>query len=251
VHVAGAPEYQGTTSQVCGLYPFTAGSGSPIAGTPVGRHLLWGEAVCLDPLAWLRAGLVTNPGVFVLGEPGIGKSVMAKRLITGAVAAGTRVLILGDSKPDYDKITRHLGGQVIRVGRGLDTLNPLDPGPLGQALGRLSGADADTLRREVRARRLALLMALCTLVRGARLGNAEEVILGRAIDLLDAAHRCPSVPDVLTIIADGPAELRAAARAHSRPSTATAPPSWCSPWMSWSPATWPASSTDRRANRST
>ena len=27
-HVSMAPEYQGTTSQVCGLYPFVAGSGS-------------------------------------------------------------------------------------------------------------------------------------------------------------------------------------------------------------------------------
>ena len=212
VHVGGAPEYQATTAQACGMYPFTAGSGSPVAGTPVGRHMLWGEVVCLDPLAWLRAGLVTNPGVFMLGEPGIGKSVMAKRLITGAVAAGTRVLILGDTKPDYDKLTRHLGGQVIHLGRGLDTINPLDPGPLGAALAQLTGPDADALRREVRSRRLALLMALCTLARGARLGNAEEVILGRAIDILDARLSSPAIPDVLAIIADGPDELRAAAR---------------------------------------
>ena len=69
-HVTPGPEYQGTTTQLCGLYPFVAGSGTPTAGTPVGRHQLWGEVVCLDPLAWLRAGLVTNPGVFVLGQPG-------------------------------------------------------------------------------------------------------------------------------------------------------------------------------------
>ena len=72
-HVTAAPEYQATTTQVCGLYPFMAGSGTPMAGTPVGRHQLWGEVVCLDPLAWLRAGLVTNPGEFVLGQPGTGK----------------------------------------------------------------------------------------------------------------------------------------------------------------------------------
>ena len=73
VHVSAGPEYQATTTQLCGLYPFVAGSGTPLAGTPVGRHQLWGEVVCLDPLAWLRAGLVTNPGVFVLGQPGTGK----------------------------------------------------------------------------------------------------------------------------------------------------------------------------------
>jgi hypothetical protein len=215
-HITPGAEYQGTTTQLCGLYPFTAGSGSPVAGTPVGRHLLWGEVVCLDPLAWLRAGLVTNPGVFICGEPGIGKSVLGKRLTVGAVAAGTRVLILGDTKPDYSALTRYLGGQVIRIGRGLDTLNPLDSGPLGTALRQISGVEADTLRREVRARRLALLMALCTLVRGARLSNAEEVVLGRAVDLLDVRATAggePTVPDVLAVVAQGPDMLRSAARA--------------------------------------
>jgi len=163
--VTAAPEYQATTTQVCGLYPYVAGSGTPAVGTPVGRHQLWGEVVCLDPLAWLRAGLVTNPGEFVLGQPGVGKSTLVKRQITGAVATGTRVLVLGDTKPDYTMLTEHLGGQVIRIGRGLDRINPLDAGPLGAALRRMSGPDAQALRWEVRSRRLSLLMALCTLVR--------------------------------------------------------------------------------------
>jgi Ni2+-binding GTPase involved in maturation of urease and hydrogenase len=60
--------------------------------------------VCLDPLEWLRAGLVTNPGVFVLGQPGVGKSTIVKRLITGMAACGTRTLILGDTKPDYTRL---------------------------------------------------------------------------------------------------------------------------------------------------
>jgi hypothetical protein len=112
--------------KTCGLFPFVAGSGTPTAGTPIGRHQLWGEVVCLDPLAWLRAGLVTNPGVFVLGQPGTGKSALVKRLVTGAAAFGTQVLVLGDTKPDYTPLVRHLGGQVIRIGRGLDRINPLD-----------------------------------------------------------------------------------------------------------------------------
>jgi len=211
-------EYQATTTQLCGLYPFVAGSGTPTAGTPVGRHQLWGEVVCLDPLAWLRAGLVTNPGMFVLGQPGTGKSALVKRLVTGAVASGTRVLVLGDTKPDYTRLVAHLGGQVIRVGRGLDKINPLDAGPLGAALAHTSGPAAGRLRQEVRSRRLALLLALATLIREARITNAEEVILGRAMDLLDdrlAGTRAPTVPDVLQVIEDGPDMLRSAARADS------------------------------------
>jgi hypothetical protein len=217
-HVSAGPEYQATTTQACGLFPYVAGSGTPVAGTPVGRHQLWGEVVCLDPLAWLRAGLVTNPGMFVLGQPGTGKSTLVKRLVTGAVATGTTALILGDTKPDYTMLTEHLDGQVIRVGRGLDRINPLDAGPLGQALRRLPALAAEALRWEVRSRRLSLLMALCTLVREARITNAEEVILGRAIDLLDErldGQAEPAVMDVLAVIGQGPDILRAAARADT------------------------------------
>src|SRR5450755_436778 len=145
VHVTPGVEYQATTTQLCGLYPFVAGSGTPVLGTPVGRHQLWGEVACLDPLAWLRAGLVTNPGVFVLGQPGTGKSALVKRLVTGSVAFGTRVLVLGDAKPDYTPLITYLGGQVIRVGRGLDKINPLDSGPLGAALRQLTGPAAQQL----------------------------------------------------------------------------------------------------------
>jgi len=33
-HVTAAPEYQATTTQICGLYPYVAGSGTPAVGTP-------------------------------------------------------------------------------------------------------------------------------------------------------------------------------------------------------------------------
>ena len=106
---------------------------------------------------------------------------------------------------------------MIRIGRGLDTVNPLDSGPLGRALRSMSGPAAAALRQEVRARRLALLMALCTLVREARITNAEEVILGRAVDLLDERRPAaqPSVTDVLAVLDEGPDILRSAARADT------------------------------------
>jgi hypothetical protein len=217
-HLAPGMEYQGTTVQLCGLYPYVAGSGSPMLGVPIGRHMLWGEVLCLDPLEWLRHGLVTNPGMFLLGQPGVGKSSLAKRLVTGLVGYGTHALILGDTKPDYTPLIRALGGQVITVGRGLDRINPLDSGPLGQVVDRMSGPDADRLRLEIRGRRLSLLLALCTLVRAGRVTNPEEVILGRCIDLLtDRLQREPTVPDVLALLEEGPDELRAAARAASEP----------------------------------
>ena len=215
-HVAPGMEYQGTTTQLCGLYPFVAGSGAPALGVPIGRHMLWGEVVCLDPLVWLRAGLVTNPGIFILGQPGVGKSTIAKRLATGMTATGVRLLVLGDTKPDYTTLVEYLDGQVIKVGRGLDRINPLDAGPLASALRHMSGPDATQLRLEIRGRRLALLLALCGLVRGHPLNNSEEVILGRAIDLLTEQSTVdPTVPEVLGLIEVGPDELHAAARART------------------------------------
>lgn len=215
-HVAATVEYQGTTAQLCGLYPFVAGSGAPTIGIPVGRHMLWGQVVCLDPLEWLRAGLVSNPGIFVLGQPGAGKSAFVKRLITGLAACGTRILILGDTKPDYTPLVQYLGGQSIRVGRGLDRINPLDTGPLGNALRAMSGERARQLRLEVRGRRMALLLALCSLVRGRPLSNGEEIILGRAIDVAtDQSTADPTIPGVLALIEAGSGELHAAARART------------------------------------
>ncbi|MEV6928437.1 hypothetical protein AB0M46_28670 [Dactylosporangium sp. NPDC051485] len=213
-HLAPGMEYQATTVQFCGLYPFVAGSGSPMLGVPIGRHMLWGEVVCLDPLQWLTSGLVTNPGMFQLGQPGIGKSSLAKRLLTGLVGYGVHGLVLGDTKPDYTPLIRELGGQVITVGRGMDRINPLDAGPLGAALTRMSGPDALRLRLEIRGRRLSLLLALCTLVRAGRVTNPEEIILGRAVDILtDRLDREPTVPDVLALLEEGPDEVRTAARA--------------------------------------
>ena len=215
-HVTPTIEYQGTTSQLCGLFPFLAGSGAPTIGVPVGRHMLWGQVVCLDPLEWLRAGLVANPGVFVLGQPGVGKSALVKRLVTGMAACGTHILILGDTKPDYTPLVQFLGGQTIRIGRGLDRINPLDTGPLGSALRRMSGERARQLRLEVRGRRMALLLALCSLVRGRPLSNGEEVILGRAIDLATEHSTVdPTIPEILALIEVGAAELHAAARART------------------------------------
>ncbi|NAZ85204.1 hypothetical protein GTR00_03620 [Kineococcus sp. T90] len=214
-HVTAASEYQATTVQACGLFPFVAGSGAPSVGVPFGRHMMWGEAVCLDPFAWLDSGLVTNRGLTLLGQPGTGKSAALKRLSRGLMAFGVRPLFLGDLKPDYSAVVAAAGGQVLRVGRGLDRINPLDTGPLGTALTRMSGQAAERLRLEVRGRRLSATLALCSLVRRhERLTNGEETVLGAAVDLLTDRLPVgvdPTVPDVLRVIREAPDRLVAAA----------------------------------------
>ena len=76
-YVQEAPEYRGTTVQVCGLWPFSVGTGTPMVGVPLGRHIITGATLCCDPISWFqRAKLIRNPSVFVLGLPGLGKSTL-------------------------------------------------------------------------------------------------------------------------------------------------------------------------------
>ena len=219
-----ARTYVATTTSAAGLFPFTAGSGAPTSGVPLGKHLLWGEVVCCDPFSWLADGLVSNTGMWILGQPGVGKSSLAKRLTIGMAGFGVKPLILGDTKGEHTPVIEALGGQVVRVGRGLDRINPLDSGPLGQVLHRLPAADAEAAALEVRGRRLTSLLALASLVRGpkgAPVSNGEEVLLGRAVDLLSADPRRPAgadptIADVLTLLRESPQPILDAAEARTR-----------------------------------
>lgn len=153
VSVEPADEFRGTTVQVCGLYPFSVGTGTPMIGVPLGKNLATGAAVCCDPISWFqRAQLISNPSMFVLGKPGLGKSSLTRRMATGLAGYGTIPLVLGDLKPDYVDLIEALDGQVITLGRGRGYLNILDPGEAAHAADRLRTranelqAQADELR---------------------------------------------------------------------------------------------------------
>lgn len=184
--------FSASSATAAALFPFGAGSGAPRAGVPVGRHLFWDEVVHVDPFAWLAKGLTTNPGMFQLGQPGTGKSAFAKRQLVGMVASGVKPVVLGDPKGEYAALVRQLDGQVVRIGGGRG-INPLDiPG--------------DPL--EVRGQRIALVLALCALVRGSRgLSSGEQVVLAAALDELPA----PSLAALLAQIQQPTRDVRAAA----------------------------------------
>lgn len=145
VNVAVPAEFRGSTYQVCGLWMFAAGSGAPIIGAPLGRHLETGAAVCGDPISWFYAGLINNPSLFEMALPALGKSTVSRRIVAASSGFGAIPFILGDLKPDYVDLIRRLGGQVLTVGNGRGYINVLAPGDVEEAA-RLIAAMIDNVR---------------------------------------------------------------------------------------------------------
>ncbi|QGU28918.1 ATP/GTP-binding protein [Microbacterium oryzae] len=216
-YVQQADEWRGTTVQVCGMWPFAIGAGTPMVGVPLGRHIHTGATLCCDPISWFqRAKLISNPSAFVLGKPGLGKSTIVRRMATGLAGYGVMPLVLGDLKPDYVDLIEALGGQVITLGRGRGYLNILDPGEATEAATRLLDAgfekEAAQVLADAHGRRQTMVSALLTILRSAPPTDREETIIDRALKWLDQNHDgVPVLGDLLRVIQEGPAEVRAVA----------------------------------------
>jgi hypothetical protein len=131
------PSYRGTTVQVCGMWPFAAGSARPNVGVPVGIDIETGATVCCDHFDWFRAGLISSASMSVFGLQGLGKSSWTIRQILGLVDRGIVSVVAGDLKGEYTQIVEALGGQVLSFGAG-QQLNVLDQGAMLQAARRIA-----------------------------------------------------------------------------------------------------------------
>ena len=206
-------EYRGTTVQVCGLWPYVVGAGTPMVGVPLGLNLINGSTVCGDPISWFQQNLIGNPSVFVLGLPGLGKSTIIRRMAAGGAGFGALPLVLGDLKPDYVDLIKALGGQVITLGRGRGHLNVLDPGEAIEAAERLRKAGKEKERAQVLAdahgRRHTMVSALLTILRKEPPSDREESIIDRALKVLDERGAgVPVLGDLLKVIQEAPQEIR-------------------------------------------
>ncbi|MBY8858609.1 hypothetical protein K7711_19175 [Nocardia sp. CA2R105] len=213
--VPATPEWRSTTVQVAGLWPFAVGATAPTVGTPIGTHYITGAPVHFDQMSWFVRGFITAPITFVLALNGFGKSSLIRRLVTGAVASGSVALCMGDTKPDYRDLVRLLGGQVIDLGYGYSTINPLAVGALGTVIDRLPDRDQ---RRQVAARveagQVNIVAGLIELVRGSRVADYEETLLMAGLRELysPVGGFTPSAPpllsDLLEVISQGADRLR-------------------------------------------
>jgi hypothetical protein len=175
------PVHRGSTAQVQGLYPWLYGGALPMTGAYLGVDCLTGGAFTCHPLAWLAAGLVSNPNVIFTGLPGAGKSATVKALALRLMAYGVRAFVAGDLKNEYAPLARALGTEPVELGPGLPArLNPLDAGPLGDHLPSDPAELAECLA-EIHRRRLVLLSSLAAMRLGRPLSPTEETTLSLAI----------------------------------------------------------------------
>lgn len=203
--------YTGPSSQAGGIYPFLLGAGLPARGVVVGRDVLTGELVCVDPADWVGK-LTTNSGVWVMSQPGAGKSALVKRMILFYCAFGFMPVIPGDVKGEYTALIKGLGGSVIRIGDGSGCLNPLDSGPLKKRVWALPVGEREVLLDILNSRRLETLGALLATKHG--LGRTPDEIqrsaLTCAVQLAADARPGddPIVPDVIAVLRQAPEALR-------------------------------------------
>lgn len=212
-------EYQGTSVQVCGLWPFIAGSSNPVVGAPLGYHLKRSTVVCADPISWFLANLILNPSGFVLGRPGLGKSSLMRRMVTILAAWGIIPMVLSDTKPDYAELIAAMGGQVIKMARGRGHRNPLDLGPV---VSKLRQIEDPTRRRqaleEMRGRRLTTISGLLELILDRKLLAHEATIMSETLRQLDPDFtETPRVDDLREYIASSPEALQSIALAIDDP----------------------------------
>lgn len=128
-NVPQPPDWYTTSVQLCGIYPFGAGSARPTDGAPLGRDMIADTAICTDPEALYRAGVISSPSMMVFGINGVGKSSTVQTMALGMVGRGMTLASFDPMKGEHTALTEALGGTVLQVGPNGSRLNILAPGP--------------------------------------------------------------------------------------------------------------------------
>ena len=179
-------ELQGTTVQLCGYWPFIAGSGVDLVGAPLGVDLRRRSLVCADPISWFTSELIRNPSAFVLGQPGLGKSSLVKRMVAVLLDWGIIPMALSDARPDYVDLIRAADGQVIEFAPGRSHINPMDVSTFADALADVQNENArEEGLNDLRTQQLSLMSGLVAMFARRSLQPHETTILSHAIRTLD------------------------------------------------------------------
>jgi len=163
-----------------------------------------GAAMCWDVFEAYDLGLVTNPNVFVMGEPGFAKSSLIKTYLARMVAiyGQSRWVTVTDPKGEYRVWAECMGLPVVKIEPGGRTcVNPLDAGAAGSL--------DDEARR--RARQTSMVMALTATVLRRSLTPWERKLMRAVIDTMRdrvvEAGTSSTMTDLARLIASPTAEM--------------------------------------------
>ena len=137
--------------------------------------------------------MVSNTNMLIAGNIGWGKTNTAMAIAVRNIPFGRRIVVPGDPKDDWLRLALALGGQGIRLGRGLQArLNPLDGGV------KPAGQDQAVWDSEVWNRRQKLLIALVATAAPAiaPLEPLAVAALDLALAAAVAAQGTPTLPHV-------------------------------------------------------
>lgn len=166
--------WRSSTEQAAGLWPFSVSNSLPNIGVIVGKEMNSSGTVCMDPINWFRvARLISNPSLFILGTPGLGKSTLVSRIILGLKYQGIIPMILGDLKPDYTNIIKAIGGKVIHLGSEKYTTNILNV----KIPDNLTSKVHNKIFSELSDRTYNTVAAIIEIIRAERLKDYENSIL--------------------------------------------------------------------------
>lgn len=142
-------------------------------------------------MAWWKQGLGSSPIYAVIGPNGFGKSTLLRKLVLNGLYMGRNTIWLADAKPDGRHLCELLGGQVIEVGFGHGTINPLDPGALGTAISKLEAYPSKqrALKEELHQSQAQNVRQLVALIRRDLPQDYEENIIVATIKELYTAGR--------------------------------------------------------------
>ncbi len=177
------------------IWPFAVAASQPAQGVPLGVDPSSHQLVCYDPYSWFQAGRQRAAQLAILAANGLGKSALAKKMVTGLASADIPAIIPADFKGEYVPLVTKLGGTTQRVGRN-GGLNLLDP---GEAIHLATASDAPAeVIDELVNRRDHCVATVIAINRGQPLQDWESLLLSKAVNLLPLGSTIHDLPDVFT-----------------------------------------------------
>lgn len=213
------PAHQVTTRHLCAAYPLLTEAGLGHRGVLVGRDMLGGSFVH-DPFELYAAGVLSNPNMIVFGQIGRGKSAFVKTYLWRQAVFGRRAWVV-DPKGEYRSLAAAWGVRPVSLRPGgAVRLNPLDPGPDGEADAGCADGPADGSAAAIphrpgarmHRRQVEVLASLAAACLGRALRPRERAAADLALVQASASRGVPTLPHVVDALLDPAPEAAATIR---------------------------------------